>query len=43
MKSFMPGAVARTCNSATLEDEFRKGVGSIQVEGNRPSIRGWIV
>ena len=43
MKSFMPGAVACTCNPATLEAEFRNGVGSVQVEGNRPSISGWIV
>ena len=35
--------VACTCNSATLEAEFRNGVGSILAEGNSPSIGGWIV
>ena len=32
-----------TCNPATLEAEFRNGVGSITVEGNSPSIGGSIV
>ena len=35
--------VACTCNPATLEAEFRNGVGSIPVGGNSPSIGGWIV
>ena len=39
----MPGVVACTCNPATLEAEFRNGVGSVPVEGNSPSIGGWIV
>ena len=38
----MPGIVACTCNLATLVTEFRKGVGSIPVVGNSPSIGGWI-
>ena len=38
-----PGVVACTCNPATLEAEFRNGVGSIPVGGNSPSIGGWIV
>ena len=29
--------------SATLETEFRNGVGSLTVRGNSPSIGGWIV
>ena len=37
------GAVACTCNPATLETELWKGVGSIPVGGNSPSIGGWIV
>ena len=32
--------VACTCNSATLEAEFRNGVGSILAGGNSPSIGG---
>ena len=36
------GVVACTCNPATLEAEFRNGVGSIPVGGNSPSIGGWI-
>ena len=36
-------AVACTCNPATLEAEFRDGVGSIPVGGNSPLIGGWIV
>ena len=39
----LPGVVACTCNPATLEAEFRNGVGSIPVGGNSPSIGGWIV
>ena len=35
--------VACTCNPATLESEFRNGVGSIPVGGNSPSVVGWIV
>ena len=35
--------VACTCNPATLEAEFRNGVGSIPVVGNSPLIGGWIV
>ena len=35
--------VACTCNPATLETEFRNGVGSIPVGGNSSSIGGWIV
>ena len=38
-----PGVVACTCNPATMEAEFRDGVGSIPVWGNGPSIGGWIV
>ena len=38
-----PGVVACTCNPATLEAEFRNGVGSIPVGVNSPSIGGWIV
>ena len=37
------GVVARTCNPATLDAEFRNGVGSIPIGGNSPSIGGWIV
>ena len=33
--------LACTCNTATLEDEFRNGEGSIPVGGT--SIGGWIV
>ena len=33
-----PGVVACTCNPATLEAEFRNGVGSIPVGGKSPSI-----
>ena len=40
---FMPGVVACTCNPATLEVEFRNGVGSIPVGGNSSLIGGWIV
>ena len=39
----MPGVVACTCNPATVEAEFRNGVGSIPVGGNSPSIGRWIV
>ena len=35
--------MAYTCNPATLEAEFRNGAGSVSVEGNSPSIGGWIV
>ena len=38
-----PGVVACTCNPATLEAEFRNGVGSVPVGDNSPSIGGWIV
>ena len=38
-----PDVVACTCNPATLEAEFRNGVGSVPVGGNSPSIGGWIV
>ena len=38
-----PGVTACTCNPATLEVEFRNGMGSIPVGGNSPSIGGWIV
>ena len=41
--SGMSGVVACTCNPATLEAEFRNGVGSLPVGGNSPSIGGWIV
>ena len=41
--SIWPGVVACTCNPATLEAEFRNGVGSVPVGGNSPSIGGWIV
>ena len=37
------GVVACTCNPATLEAEFRNGVGSVPVGRNSPSIGGWIV
>ena len=39
----MLGVVACTCNPATMEAEFRNGVGSIPVGGNSPSIDVWIV
>ena len=39
-KSIQPGVVACTCNPATLEAEFRNGVGSVPVGGNSPSIGG---
>ena len=35
--------VVCTCNPATLETEFRNGVGSIPVGDSSPSIDGWIV
>ena len=38
-----PAVVACTCNAATLEAEFRNGVGLIPVGDNSPSIGGWIV
>ena len=38
-----PGVMTCYCNPATLETEFRNGVGSIPVGGNSPSIGGWIV
>ena len=38
-----PGVVAGTCNPATLETEFRNCVGSNPVEGDSPSIGGWLV
>ena len=38
-----PSVMACTCNSATLESEFRNGVGSIPVEGNSHLIGWWIV
>ena len=38
-----PGVVAGLCNPATLEAEFRNGVGSIPDGGNSLSIGGWIV
>ena len=38
----MPGVVACTYNPATLEAQFGKGVGLVSVEGNSPSIGGWI-
>ena len=41
--SLLPGVVACTCNPATLEAEFRNGVGLIPVGGNSPSIGGGIV
>ena len=40
---YRSGVVACTCNPATVEAEFRNGVGSIPVGGNSPSIGGWIV
>ena len=43
MRKPRPGVVACTCNPATLEAEFRNGVGSIPVGGNSSSIGGWIV
>ena len=39
----IPGVVACAYNLATLEAEFRNGVGSIPVGGNDPSIGRWIV
>ena len=36
----LQGVVACTCNTATLEDEFRNGVGFIPVGGNISSIDG---
>ena len=39
----LPGVVACTCKSATLETEYWNGVGSIPVRGNSSSIGGWIV
>ena len=42
-KNLRSHVVACTCNSATLEAEFRNAVGSISVGGNSPSIGGWIV
>ena len=41
--STQPGVVAGTCNPATLEIEFRNGVGSIPVVGNNPSTGEWTV
>ena len=41
--STWPGVVACTCNPATLEAKFRNSVSLIPVEGNSPSIGGWIV
>ena len=38
--SLKPCVAACTCNPATLEAEFRNGVGSIQVGGNSPSKGG---
>ena len=35
--------VGCTCNPATFETEYRKGVGLIPVGGNNPSIGRWIV
>ena len=37
------GVVACTCNPATLEAEFQKGVSSMPVEGESPSFGGWTV
>ena len=37
---FKPGVVACTCNPATLEADFRNGVGSIPVVGNGFSVSG---
>ena len=39
----MPGVVACTCSSATLEAEFGNGMGSKPVVDNGPPISGWIV
>ena len=39
----MPDVAACTCNPATLEAEFRNGVGSIPAGANSPSVGGWIV
>ena len=41
--STRPGVVACTYNPATLEVDFRNGVGPIPVEGNSTSLGGWIV
>ena len=41
--STKPGVVACTYNPATLEVDFRNGVGPIPVEGNSTSLGGWIV
>ena len=38
----IPGVVVCTCNPATLEVDFRNGVGSIPVGGNSLT-GGWIV
>ena len=37
-----PGVVKYIYNSATLEAEFRNGVGSVPIRGNSASIGGWI-
>ena len=42
-ENLVPGGVACTCNSATLEAEFLNGVVSIPVGANTSSIDGWIV
>ena len=39
----LSGVVACTCNPATLDAEFRNGVGSISVGGNGLLIGGWTV
>ena len=39
----MTGVVAGTRNGATLEAEFRDGVGLVPVAGSSHSIGGWIV
>ena len=40
----MPGVVACTCNPATLETEFREGVGSMLAGGSKGlSVGGWIL
>ena len=43
MQKFQLGVVACTSNPATLEAEFRDGVGLIPGGGNCPSIGGWVV
>ena len=43
LEAELPGLLACSCNPATLEAEFRNGVGSIPVVGNSTSIAGLMV